>query len=320
MIILHRASENLRCRSGQAVDQQGHRAFVERAFGFVFQHIDLAVGITHQHGRALVDEQTGQLGRFLQRTATIVTQIQYHAIDLLGLQLGKQFLYVTGGALVFRIASTVGLEVQIERRDVDDPEFVVLAILFEVQDRLLGRLFFEFHRFTGDGDNLAGLVIRRIAGRDDLQTDHGTFRTADQLDDFIQTPADHIDHFLVALGNGHDLVGWRDLLGFGRRSCRDQTHDFHVVVIALQHSADAFQRQAHVDVEVFRAVRRQVVGVRVIRHGERVDVGLEDIFCASLVQTGLLILVALGQGFLDLRRVLACDLQAQDFIFYALAP
>ncbi len=83
MIVLHGAGENLRSRGREAVDQQRHRAFIERTAVFVFQHIDLAVGVTHQNGRAFVDEQTGQLSGFLQRTTAVVTQVDDHAINFL---------------------------------------------------------------------------------------------------------------------------------------------------------------------------------------------------------------------------------------------
>src|SRR3546814_3274039 len=59
--------------------------------------------------------------------------------------------------------------------------------------------------------DFAGLVVRRIAGRDDFQAYHRAFRAADQLDHFVQAPADHVDHFLVALGDTNDLVRMADL-------------------------------------------------------------------------------------------------------------
>ncbi|MNB93214.1 hypothetical protein D3C75_403350 [compost metagenome] len=320
VVVLHGAGKNLRSRGGQAVDEQRHRAFVERARIFILQDIDPAIGVTHEHGRAFVDEQAGQLGGFLQGATAVVAQVDDHTVDFLFLQFSQQFLDVAGGALVIRVAGTEGLEVQIERRDLDDAELVVLAVLLQIQDRLLHGLIFEFHRFTGDRHDLGGLVVRRIAGRDHFQAHHGAFRTTDQLDHLVQAPAHHVDHFLVALGNADDLVGRCNLLGLVRRTCRHQAHDFHLVVIALQHGADALEGQAHVDVEVLRVIRRQIVGVRVVGHGEGVDVRLEDVFRAGLVQARQLVLVALGQGFLDLLGILAGDLLAQDFVLDAFAP
>ncbi len=255
MVVLHGTGENLRGRSRQAIDQQRHRAFVERARVFVFKHVDFTVSVTHQHRWPFVDEQTGQLGGFLQRTAAVVAQIDDHAIDFFFLQLGQQFFNVAGSALVVRIASAERFEIQVEGRDFNNAQLVVLAILLEVQDRLFRRLFFKLHRFAGNGHNFAGLVVWRVARRNHFQADYGAFGATDQLDHFVQTPADDIDHLFIALGDTDDLVGRSHLFGLVGRAGRHQAHDFHLVVIALQHGANAFQRQAHVDVEVFRVIR-----------------------------------------------------------------
>src|SRR5690606_6334223 len=78
----------------------------------------------------------------------------------------------------------------------------------------LGRLFFELHGVAGDGDPLAGLVVGGVAGRDDLQANHRALGAANQLDHFVQAPADHIDHLVILLADRDDLVRRRDLLLF----------------------------------------------------------------------------------------------------------
>ncbi|MNF51418.1 hypothetical protein D3C84_327370 [compost metagenome] len=254
VVVLHGAGENLRGRGREAVDQQRHRALVERAGVFVFKHVDAAVAVAHQHGRALVDEQAGQFGGFLQGAAAVVAQVDDHAVDFFLLQLGEQFLHVARGALVLGVTGTEGLEVQVERRDLDDAELVLAAVLLELEHRFFRGLLFELHGFAGDGHDLAGLVVRCIAGRDHFQAYHRAFRATDQLDHFVQAPADHVDHFLVALGDTDDLVGGGHLLGLGGRAGRHQADDLDLVIVALQHGADTFERQAHVDIEVFRAV------------------------------------------------------------------
>ncbi len=320
VVVLHGASENLRSRGREAVDQQRHRTFVEGARVLVFEHVDTAVSVADQHGRALVDKQAGQLSGFLQGAAAVVAQVDDHAVDFFLLQLCQDFLNVAGGALVVRVTGAERLEVQIERRDHHHAQFVILAILLELEDLLLHGLIFELHRFTGDGHDLAGLVVRRIGVRNHFQAHHAAFRTTDQLDHFVQTPADHIDHLFVALGHADDLVRRGDLLGLVGRTCRHQTHDLHLVIVALQDGTNAFQRQTHVDIKVFRVIWRQIIGVRVVGHREGVDVGLEDIFGTGLVQTRQLILVALGQQLLNGLRLFAGDLQAQHFVLDAFAP
>ena len=192
--------------------------------------------------------------------------------------------------------------------------------MLEVQDLLLGSLLFQLDRFAGDGDHLAGLVAGRVAGRDHFQAYGGTFRATNQLDHFVQAPADHVDHFITALSDANDLVRRCDLLALLSRAGRHQTHHLDVFVVALQDGADAFQRQAHVDVEVFRIVRRQIGGVRVVGGGEGIDVGLEHVLATGLLEARQLVLVALGQQLLDVLGFLAGDLQAQHFVFDTLAP
>ncbi len=68
------------------------------------------------------------------------------------------------------------------------------------------------------------------------------FRPTDQLDHFVQAPADHVDHLFVGLGHADDLVRRSNLLGLVCRACRHQAHDLHLVIVALQDGTDAFQR------------------------------------------------------------------------------
>ena len=82
VVVLHGAGEDFRRRSGQAVDQHGHRPGVVGAGVFVGEHIDSPVAVAHQHGRTLLDEQAGQFGGFLQRTAAVVAQVDDDAVDL----------------------------------------------------------------------------------------------------------------------------------------------------------------------------------------------------------------------------------------------
>ena len=55
-------------------------------------------------------------------------------------------------------------------------------------------------------------------------------------------------------------------------------------VFEREDGADAFEREAHVDVEVFVAARREVVAVRVKAAAEDVHINVKDIGHADLVQ------------------------------------
>src|SRR5690606_10294914 len=284
------------------------------------QYINTAVAVAHQHGGALVDEQAGQLGGFLQGAAAIVAQVDDQAVDALLFQFLEQALHITRGALVVRVAGAIGLEVQVEGRNLDHAELELLAFVFQFDDRFLGSLLLELDRLAGDDHLAAGQVVRRVAGGDHLQADLRALGTADQLDHLVEAPADHVDHLLVILTDADDAVGRCQLLGLLGRTGGNQADDLHVLVVALQDGADALQRQAHVDVEVLGVVRRQIVGVRIVGLRESVDVGLEDVLAAGPLQPAELVAVAAGQQFLDGGHYLAGDLQKQDLVLDALAP
>ena len=59
----------------------------------------------------------------------------------------------------------------------------------------------------------------------------------------------------------------------------------------------------------------RVVGLR-----EGVDIGLEHVLAAGLLETLALVLVAFLQQLLDVLAVFAGQLQAQHLVFHALAP
>src|SRR3546814_19821374 len=59
--------------------------------------IHTAIGVTHEHGRALVDEQAGQFRGFLEGAAAVVAQVDDDTVDFLLLQLGQQFLHIARG-------------------------------------------------------------------------------------------------------------------------------------------------------------------------------------------------------------------------------
>jgi hypothetical protein len=131
----------------------------------------------------------------------------------------------------------------------------------------------------------------------------------------------HVDHPAVAvLPDRHDPVRLAQLALLGGRPRRHQARDLGELVVLLQHRADAFERQAHVHVEILGAARREVVGVRVEQLGERVHVELVHVLAVDLRHAPLLVLVALGEQFLDGAHLLARELQPQHAGLELLAP
>src|SRR5690554_3770903 len=319
-IVLHRAGKDLRGRGRQLVDYHRQGAVVDHAGIGIIQHLHLSLGVAYQHAGTLTYEQAGQLGGLLQKAAAIVAQVQNDAVNVLFLQLAEQPANIAGGAAIIRITPAIGLEVDIEAGHLDHPDTVILALLVEFQHRGFGGLVLQFDRFTCQKQLADGHVTGRVAGGNDFQAHGGALGTADQLNHFIKPPADHIDHFAIALGHADDAIGRSQLLALLRRTGRHQTDDLGVVVVALQHGTDALEGQAHVDVEVFRVIRRHVLGMGVVDLGQGIDVVLEDVLAAGLVQALLLVGVALLEQLLDGLGFAAGQFQPQYLILDLLAP
>ena len=99
-----------------------------------------------------------------------------------------------------------------------------------------------------------------------------------------------------------------------------QADNLGVFIVALQNGADAFEREAHVDVEVFSVLWRHVLRVRIVHLCQGVDVVLEDVFRAGLIHANLLSAIALAEQFANVVQAFAGQLQTQDFILYLGAP
>ena len=247
------------------------------------------------HGGAVFDKQPGQFVGFLQGTAPVVAQVDDDALDTFVFQFGQQLAYVAGGALVVFVATPHGFEVDVERGDIDHPDLHGLVPFGHFKYMLLRGLFLQFDLVAYDGDFLAGVGRGRLGGYY-LQADGRVLGPAYQLDDLVQAPADHVlETAIFALGDTHNAVRWLQVPLFIRRACGNQSGNLGVFVLHLQHCTDAFQRQAHVDVEVFRATRRKIVGVRVVQFCQGVSVHLENILGVVLLDAFELVAVAFLQ-------------------------
>src|SRR5690606_12113592 len=103
----------------RAIDEHGERAGPRRARATVGLLLDATARIADLHDRSLVDEQAGQVGRFVERTAAVVAQVDDHAVDALLAQFAEQALDIARGTLVVRIAAPARLEILVERRQRD---------------------------------------------------------------------------------------------------------------------------------------------------------------------------------------------------------
>ena len=68
-----------------------------------------------------------------------------------------------------------------------------------------------------------------------------------------------------------------------RGTARNEALDFRVAIFAAQHRADADQRKAHVDAEVFQVGRAQVFRVRIVGLSERIEEEFNLLFVVFLM-------------------------------------
>ena len=144
------------------------------------------------------------------------------------------------------------------------------------------RLLFEFDfvALQGDFAHAFGGV-----GRVYHQAHQRAFFAADEVHNFVEAPTGNIDEFAVrTLGNGDNFVFDAQLAAFVGGTAGDEFADAHLFIFKGEDGADAFEREAHVDVEVFVAARREVVAVRVKAAAEDVHIDVENVVHADLVQ------------------------------------
>ena len=319
LVVLYRAGENFRGRGAEAVDQHHQRTIVVGGLEALAVAPHAAGGVPDLHGGAVLDEQAGQFIGLLQGAAAVIAQVDHDTLDTLGLQFVQQFLHVAGGALVVLVAAAHGLEVDVEGRDVDHTHLDIVATHGHFHDFFLRCLLFELDGVAHDGHHL--VLIGLGVGGDDFQAHGGILGAANQLHDFIQAPADNVLHgAFLTLAHGDNTVRGFEFTLLVRRALGHQPGYLGVLVLLLQYGAYALQRQAHIDVEVLGAARRQIVGMGIVQFGQRIGVDLEHVLAVVLLDPVQLALVTLDQGGGDFIRGLVGKFQAQHLVLEALAP
>ena len=92
--------------------------------------------------------------------------------------------------------------------------------------------------------------------------------------------------------NADDQIRGPQLALLISRSRGNEAADFGVFVIDLQHSADALERETHIDIEILGATGGEIVGMRVVLLGKRIGIDLENVLGVVLIEPVQLILVA----------------------------
>ena len=224
-----------RGRGAVAVDQHRQWSRID-LFGIrVTLDLDLAGRIADLDHRALFDEQPGQFGRLRQGTTAVAAQIDDDPVDPRGLELLEQQPHVPGRALEITLAGGLGIEIAVEGRDLDHAE-PYPAIEFD--DLALGRLVFEFYLVAHQFDDLRATAHALTLGQD-TETHDAVFRPADQVDDILQAPADHVFHIaVVTLRNADDAITAVELAAALGRAAGHRALDLGEFVVVAQHGAD----------------------------------------------------------------------------------
>ena len=69
----------------------------------------------------------------------------------------------------------------------------------------MGALVFQLHGVADDGDDLAGTADGGSCGQD-VQAYLAALGAANQLDHFVQPPANHVDHLVATLADAQSAV------------------------------------------------------------------------------------------------------------------
>ena len=319
-IVLHGGGEDLRGGGAVAVHQHGQGPGVGGARGGVLLHVHLAEGVLDLDHRALIDEQPGEVRRLGQGAAAVTAQVHQDPIHPLALEVVDQVLHVPGGAAKILVAIGLRPEVAIKARHLQDPDAQPRGIGQVVHHVSLGRLILQLDLVAHQGDFPGGTIGTGGLGQD-LQPHHRVLGPADLVHHVLEAPAHHVlDGPVLALANPDDAVAGMDQARHPRRAPGNGALHLGVVRLALEHRADAFQGQAHADIEVLRRAGRHVAGVRLQGLDVGVDEGLIDVIAIELPHPLRQALVTLPQDLADLLVLLLGQLEAQPVVLHPLAP
>ena len=136
----------------------------------------------------------------------------------------------------------------------------------------LGFLIFKLDFVTGHDHHVARCrIVLFFEGQPHLRA----FGAADQFNDFGQFHVHDVDGRLIALRNGDDALFFVDETAFVRRPAGDERLDGAITEILGQLRADAKKREAHFNRKILRVLLVEIIRVRVVGVGERVEINLQ---------------------------------------------
>ena len=219
------------------------------------------------------------------------------------------------------------VHVGIKRRERKPSEFNRIAVLIFFDDDIgAGFLIFQLNFIP---HQLDAFPARRVGGiRWNHQQAHArAFFSADHLDNLVQSHLADVDIIRRALCHGGNPIAYFKSSIYLRRPAGHQALNFCITVFRAEHRADAHEREAHVDAEIFHVRLAQVFRVRVICLGERVQIKFHLLVLILLVDVAVeTIIAASNQLRSRLNRVFAqmllqqlvCDTTPPELVGFGL--
>src|SRR5438874_26601 len=122
----------------------------------------------------------------------------------------------------------------------------------------------------------------------------GALLAADLLNDFVETHVPNVIERRVALSHCADAVSNLQTAIRLRRAAGDEAFYFGITIFTPKHRTDADKGEAHVNAEVLQIGLAQILGVRVVRLGKRVEKKFYLLFLVLLVNTASETVVTAG--------------------------
>ena len=253
------------------------------------------MAVAHLEHRALRDEQAGDIDGLVEQAAAVLPEVHDDGLDAHRLELDEQLLDVGGGA-----GTGAVLVLAVEGGELDDAEEGAAAGGGDFDGLGRGHLADELDLVALERDGLAA------AGRHVDEETHGrALLAADTADGLGEAHADDVFHLAVfVLADRDDLVAGLHLAREVERAAREEVLDDAGAVFVGERGADAHERVAHRDLELFQRLLGEEGRMRVILAGVGIQEDFLDLMLVE-VEVGAALLVALleaGDGFLRLGR------------------
>ena len=148
------------------------------------------------------------------------------------------------------------------------------------RDAGLGLLVFELDLVAHQRHGLGKRTLGGARGKDG-QLHRRSLRAANQLDGARKGHVGDVDRLFAGLRDGDNAIAGLELTAAQRGAARQELVNLAVAVFGLQRRTDAEERKVHGDGQTFHLFVPEIVRVRVVDVGERVQIDLEHLAAAQ---------------------------------------